>query len=162
MPYYAGIGSRETPSEILNIMNQFAIAEQANTNLILRSGAAKGADTAFARSIDQNRKEIFTAKDEIPEWAFQSVYKYHPHPMSLSDYAKRLHARNAMILLGANGDVPVDYIICWTSNGADKGGTGQAIRIGWDLGITIYNLHDKQTKLNIEECIRCQVNVNSS
>ena len=43
MVYYAGIGSRETPTEILNIFENIGFY-LAKNNFILRSGHAGGAD----------------------------------------------------------------------------------------------------------------------
>lgn len=42
---YAGIGSRETPPEVIDVMKDFAYAVAHEA--ILRSGGAPGADTAF-------------------------------------------------------------------------------------------------------------------
>jgi predicted Rossmann fold nucleotide-binding protein DprA/Smf involved in DNA uptake len=53
--YYAGIGSRETPKDICDIMTQLAI-KLANNGWVLRSGGAKGADRS------RFEKEIFYAK----------------------------------------------------------------------------------------------------
>ena len=46
MPYYAGIGSRSTPSSILSIMTILG-KTLAQNGYILRSGGAEGADKAF-------------------------------------------------------------------------------------------------------------------
>jgi len=140
--FYAGIGSRETPSDILNIMKDLAnvLSYEGYT---LRSGGAKGADTYFEFGCNGG-KEIFRPKDNIPDWAYQTVYKYHPRPMGMGGYAKRCHARNAQIVLGKDGDSPVGFVICWTKDGKATGGTGQAIRIAEDYGIPIYNLKNKE------------------
>ena len=58
--YYAGIGSRNTPNEILSLLT--SLAEQlALKGYILRSGGAKGADSAFEKGCDKvhGNKEIF-------------------------------------------------------------------------------------------------------
>lgn len=157
MQLYAGIGSRETPQDILNLMRDVAIVLQLQ-GYTLRSGAAKGADTWFEKGAGI-AKEIFTPKDQIPDWAYQTVYKYHPAPMRLSGYAKNCHARNAQILLGSDGKTPVDVVICWTKDGKDSGGTGQAIRIANDLGIPVFNLKNSdalQYTLNYIEEFRAQ------
>lgn len=142
MRHYAGIGSRKTPDEILKVMTRLGywLWQDAYT---LRSGGAAGADKAFEVGCDaaHGQKEIFTADNfDIPEWAFNTVEVYHPAPHKLSDYAWRLHARNAMILLGADGASRVNFIVCWTPNGAVTGGTGQALRIAEDYGIPVRNL----------------------
>jgi hypothetical protein len=46
LKYYAGIGSRETPSDVCSQMTELAKQLDAE-NWILRSGGAKGADSAF-------------------------------------------------------------------------------------------------------------------
>jgi cell division GTPase FtsZ len=60
---------------------------------------------------------------------------------------RKLHARNAMIVLGKNLDDPVDFIICWTPGGTGSGGTGQALRIARAYGIPVYDLGDKNGDL---------------
>lgn len=140
--YYAGIGNRETPSDILKDMTQIA-AYLSSLNYILRSGAAQGADTAFEKGAI--KKEIFIAND-CTEEAMAYSSKFHPAWDRCSDFVKRLHGRNAMILLGQNLDTPVKFVVCYTSDGLASGGTGQAIRIAQDLGIQCFNLHDKTTR----------------
>ena len=55
--YYAGVGGRETPAHVLNLMTRIA---QGLTKVggILRSGGARGADTAFEAGAG-SAKEIF-------------------------------------------------------------------------------------------------------
>ncbi len=52
--YYAGIGSREIPRGIVNIMTGISI-ELENSGYILRSGGAKGADSTFEYGV-QNKQ----------------------------------------------------------------------------------------------------------
>lgn len=143
---YAGIGARETPDNILKIMDSVASTLSSN-GYTLRSGGAKGADTYFERGCGV-KKEIFRPNGNIPDWAYKTVYKYHPRPMGMGDYAMRCHARNAQIMLGLNGDSPVDFVICWTKDGKASGGTGQAIRIAEDYGIQVYNLKNEEDLLH--------------
>ena len=57
--YYAGIGSRKTPNEVLSLIVE--IAEYfARMGFILRSGGADGADSAFAAGAF--KKQIFLPK----------------------------------------------------------------------------------------------------
>jgi len=137
MKYYAGIGSRDTPDYVLKKMKR--IAENLS-NMTLRSGGAKGADSAFESSA--NNKEIFRAEDATKE-AIELSSKYHPNWNACSDYTKKLHGRNAMIILGENLDSPVEFVICWTKGGKGQGGTGQALRIAKDYGIKVYDLGEK-------------------
>lgn len=104
---------------------------------ILRSGGAIGADTAFANGT--HLKEIFTADDAHHD-ARQMAARYHPAWERCSNYARNLHGRNCMIVLGYQLNLPVDFVICWTLKGRIQGGTGQALRIANDLGIPVLNL----------------------
>ena len=138
--YYAGIGSRATPPDILNLMSKLA-RKFSRQGYILRSGGAKGADTAFhAGVIDVcGEAEIFTVQHATPE-SLEMAEKYHPNWSACSEYAKQLHARNGMIILGRHLDNPVKFVICWTPEGKITGGTGQALRIAADYKISVRNL----------------------
>jgi hypothetical protein len=153
MKIYAGIGSRETPLDILNLMTRVAIA-LTNDNWILRSGGADGADTAFETGA--GRKEIylpwngFNGKtvDNVSyfllpetEEARDYVYDYHPSGLYLKQGPFKLMVRNTYQVLGADLRSPADVVICWTSDGKASGGTGQAMRIAKDYEIEIINLY---------------------
>ena len=147
---YCGIGSRQTPQHILGIMTK--IGESfAQKGLLLRSGGAIGADTAFERGCDvvKGKKEIFYAtnnkgiivSEEIMQQALVLAGQVHPAWHRCSDYVKRLHARNGMQILGRELNKPVDFVVCWTKDGGPTGGTGQAIRLAMSRDIKIYNLY---------------------
>lgn len=160
MMYYAGIGSRRTPSHILDRMVWWG-QRLASLGLILRSGAAPGADVAFESGCDLvgGEKEIF-----LPWKGFngsrsqlyyipQEVYEYsEPIFGSGWDYikpsVKKLMARNAQQILGMNLDQPVLFVLCYTSDGCTTrrdrskktGGTGQAIAVASTNNIPVFNL----------------------
>lgn len=155
---YAGIGSRQTPSDILLVMEDFAYAV-ALDQAVLRSGGAEGADTAFefGAVIGSGVREIYLpwsgfngltdgALHEPTVAAFQLAEHYHPGWKYLSRGAKSLIARNGHQVLGKNLDDPVSMVVCWTPDGSldgrgkKSGGTGQALRIASDRGIDVYNL----------------------
>lgn len=156
---YAGIGSRETPPEILELMKKLA-ERLGQLGFTLRSGGAKGADTAFERGVLGKHsgeiyyvdsygcfvgfdKEMNTYKAAAINAGMELFREYHPAPYRCSDYAAKLHCRNAFILLGAdlpNSPDPVDFIICWTKDGGATGGTGQALRIANAYHIPVFNL----------------------
>lgn len=140
MIHYAGIGSRQTPGNILDLMQGIG-RHMSHKGYTLRSGGARGADSAFEQFA--KLKEIFTAYDSQfhPQW-FTHASRYHPRWGKLNERAKELHARNSAIILGANLDSPVDFVVCWTADGRASGGTGQALRIAEDLKIPVYNLYD--------------------
>lgn len=149
--HYAGIGSRKTPKNILNMMTK--IAEYlANKNYVLRSGGASGADTAFEggadlkvifipwRGFNGHKCPVIALTNE----AIQMAQQYHPAPQNLSEGALKLMARNCYQVLGTNLKCPVNFVICWTPDGKASGGTGQAIRIAQDYNIKVYNLKNEE------------------
>lgn len=157
MKYYAGIGSRETPSFIQNDMMAFG-EYFANCGYTLRSGHAIGADQAFEYGCDKvsYNKEIYIAEyadeNQTPKW-YDVARIHHPTFDSLSDYVKKLHARNTPIVLGRNC-LPSEYskfILCWTKLGEPIGGTGQAIRIAKTYNIPVFNMWDKNFREKLFE-----------
>ena len=64
----------------------------------------------------------------------------HPAWNRCSPSVRKLHGRNAAILLGKTLDRPVDAVVCWSERGAVTGGTGMAIRIAQAHGIPVFNL----------------------
>lgn len=134
--FYAGIGSRETPADVLARMTRIA-TYLATLGYTLRSGGADGADTAFENG--SGTKQIFTAKDATYD-ALALAEPFHPAWHRCSEFAKKLHARNAMIVLGAALNDPVQFVVCWTKDGGATGGTGQALRMAAGYGIPEFNL----------------------
>jgi len=173
---YAGIGSRKTPLLICEVMEKLAI-KLANKDCVLRSGGARGADTAFERGCDSvlGVKQIFyidkcvqriqrqdgSILDRESNYSLNSLQeaellasKYHPNWNGLSKYIRKLHTRNVFQILGLNLNCYSNFVLCWTPDGAKTettsktGGTGQAIRIANAYGIKVYNLAD-QEDLNV-------------
>lgn len=148
--YYTGIGSRETPPRVLMEMEAIAILLEKE-GYTLRSGGAPGADEHFELCV-QN-KEIFLPWERfnnnpsnlhnVTEEAVSFSLKFHPAPERLSPAAKKLMGRNAYQVMGRGLDTPSEFVICWTKDGKDSGGTGQAIRIARHYGIPVYNLKNE-------------------
>ena len=158
---YCGIGSRETPQDVITIMEGLgkALAERGHT---LRSGAQpKGADGAFERGCDSvgGNKEIYLPwpgafrrsntepgiKTHSSQEAMDLAEKYHPNWAACSRDARLFHARNGHIALGWFLDKPADLCICWTPNASASGGTGQAIRICEAYNIPVFDLADPES-----------------
>lgn len=159
---YAGIGSRETPADICDLMRLIATVLE-DRGLTLRSGGAGGADLAFEAGTSSDRtREIF-----VPWRGFNgSTSPYYPDPRNAavtreaaeiaeaahpawdrcSDGAKRLHTRNVHQVLGLKLDSPVRFVLAWTKDGRASGGTGQAIRIAETRGIPVLNLHSRSVR----------------
>lgn len=148
---YAGIGARDTPREALEVMESIG-GYMARNKHTLRSGGAKGADTAFEVGCDryEGDKEIYlpfkgfnrnssplyeTCKD-----ARMIAKKYHPAWSNLGNLGRDFMARNVYQIIGKNFDKKVDLVVCWTIDGKVTGGTGQALRMANDLDIPIFNL----------------------
>lgn len=150
--FYTGIGSRETPFPILRLMTRIA-KRMATSGYILRSGGAKGADTAFEKGAG-DQKEIylpylgFNGSDStlLPtDEAFEMAAKFHPAWHNCNESARQFHARNCHQVLGHDLKTPTTLVICWTQAGLQGGGTGQAMRIADAHGIRIDNLADPAT-----------------
>ncbi len=150
----AGIGSRETPSVLATEMSFIGRWCLENGHWV-RSGHAEGADWFFETGAQENciaylPWDTFNAK--LISRAHKRVIKpnchtlkitkqYHPAYDSLSYGVLCLMCRNVCQVLGENLDSPVNAVVCWTKDGKDSGGTGQAIRIAVDRGIPIINMY---------------------
>ncbi len=152
---YAGIGARATPSSVLADMTVIA-GWLARTGWHLHAGGAHGADTAFAGGAPAGRRILYLPWREYnghagPDCRVLSpseldactdlAARHHPAWDRCSQAVRKLHARNAGILLGVRLDRPVDAVVCWTCDGgAVTGGTGMGIRIAGAHGIPVLNL----------------------
>lgn len=139
--FFAGIGSRETPLEICELMHDIAY-KFATLGWILRSGGADGADSAFQYGVEQfcnERSLLYKERQEIylPWIGFNDfnmdwdkgyfwidpaqnpeidklARHYHPKYENLGRGARKLIGRNGHQILGKNLDLPVQAIIAWT------------------------------------------------
>jgi len=168
--YYAGIGSRETPPEVRNTMMKISNAF-SRLHMILRSGGADGADTAFECGCVNDSKEIWLpwkgfnknpSRFYLPEdlnnphliEIAKVAREYHPRWNALSMGGKRMMMRNVIQVLGYQMDSPVEFVACWTKDGGPTGGTGQAIRIACDRGIRVYNIFHAKELEELRECYK--------
>lgn len=149
----AGIGSRGTPPEILEEMKKIG-AWCGSKQIEVRSGHADGADWAFEQGAQRfctafipwqgfNVQLKSRANLIVPFFSaelFKTVDMYHPAPERLNYGVRKIMARNACQILGVDLDESVDAVVCWTIDGRDSGGTGQALRIAAAKGIPIYNM----------------------
>jgi len=160
---YAGIGSRETPADILALMEKIAAALRLR-GFTMRSGGAAGADTAFANGTPAAQREIFLPwrsfnghtgvlakpglrgnicfdeRSAVWQQAAAIAERYHPAWERLSRGGRALQTRNSFQVLGADLESPSRFVIAWTKGGKATGGTGQAIRLAEDHTIPIINL----------------------
>ena len=153
---YAGIGSRQTPAAILELMREIG-KQHAAAGWLLRSGGADGADKAFeegCRSANGKMEKFlpwprfnnsFSDLYTVGPDALKLASQVHPAWQNLSSAAKVLHARNCYQILGSSLDDPVECVICWTPAGAVVGGTATAIKIAERYKIPVYNLGKEKT-----------------
>jgi hypothetical protein len=73
--------------------------------------------------------------------SWDSIDSYHPAPKALGYNGRKFMARTYRQVVGL-GEPDSEFVVCWTHDGTDVGGTGQAIRIAKDRGIPVYNLFD--------------------
>jgi len=164
--YFTGVGSRSTPPYVLTTMTKLAY-QLAAKGYILRSGAADGADHAFELGYINNYTErgLSTLPEIYLPWP---KFNNHPSSLWLSSFhitlqrealdiarsivkhwhncsipAKRLHTRNIFQVLGKDLRTPSQFVMCWTPNGKDVGGTRTAIVLAKQRGIEVINLGAK-------------------
>ena len=148
--HYTGIGSRETPADILVQMQRIS-RTLAGNGMVLRSGGALGADRAFERGCDLagGKKQIFipwkgfcaskSDRYDTPDDAFDIAAAIHPNWKACSRGARMLHARNVSQILGSSLKSISSFVVCW-HNGS--GGTMTAVNIAKACGIPVFNLRD--------------------
>lgn len=165
---YTGVGSRETPDDVLELMATLA-KKLAWSGWHLRSGHADGADLAFevgAHSAITEYEKVkhivgvreaaepdiflpwasfnggsaYTALVEPYADAYQMAAGFHPGWDFLSMAARKLHARNCHQVLGVELDDPSEFLVCWTPDASGSGGTGQSIRVARANKVPVYDL----------------------
>lgn len=154
--HYAGIGSRETPKDVLFWMVKIA-RRLAADGWTLRSGGAEGADSSFqcGAVLTSGPYEIFTANDATPE-AIAHAEQYHPAWHLCGEMGRKLHGRNSMIVLGRDLMVPVKMVVCWTPQAKAIGGTGQALRIAAAERIPVKNLADPEVMATVQKWLQSE------
>lgn len=165
---YTGVGSRETPPDVMAIMRALAAA-LARAGWTLRSGGAPGADTAFEdgakdvkglmeiylgwKGFNGNDSPLFISKPEAMEIAKTA----HPAWGVLSDAARKLHSRNVFQVLGFSLDKPAKMTICWTPDGCESektrrrtsGGTATAIVLAERYKVPVFNLKNEASRVRL-------------
>jgi hypothetical protein len=157
MKFYAGIGSRETPPSVLQYMTQIA-ARLEDRGYVLRSGGARGADSAFEAGV----RLIANKRIYVPWAGFngrrgENVIECgtdpsmrriaaltHPAWWRCSDAARKMHTRNVAQVLGCPPEDNADseFVVCWTPRALRSGGTGQALRIAQRHRVQVFDLAD--------------------
>lgn len=163
---YAGVGSRNTPGDVRELMQR--LAEKLSRNgWTLRSGGAAGADRAFETGARRagGRAQVFRPHhlDKLGNGAqaMRIAASLHPAWSACREFARRLHGRNAYQVLGADLKTPATFVVCWTPDGCKThaqrnrrtGGTGTAISIADRFGVPVFNLADPADRRRIERWV---------
>jgi hypothetical protein len=145
-------------------------AELARRGWTLRSGGAVGADSAFEKGAREagGRCEIYLPwpgynehadsrlVEASPE-AYDLMAQIHPVFARLPRSSRRLHARNAHQILGADLRSPVEMVLCWTPGARGRGGTGSAIRLARSRGVPVHDLADLAGRRFIAELLGLEI-----
>ena len=178
--YYTGIGSRNTPEPILELMRKVAY-KMALMGYTLRSGGAVGADTAFALGWDDacwsvtTKEYPYEAEIYLPWEGFNGqtteqygrylmdnpeaqeiVSKIHPAWNKLSKGAKALHTRNVYQVLGQDLASPSTCVIFYAEpqGTSVKGGTRTAVELAKMYSVPVFNLWDEQVQERMMDFIK--------
>lgn len=162
--FYAGIGVRATPPDVLGLMTRAAFSLMKR-GYVLRSGRAIGADSAFERGAG-SAVQIFLP---VPGWrgsastfhvgtlgaelwgrAREIAAAHHPAFAGLSRFVQDFHTLGVLQVLGPALDSPSEFVLCWTADGEASGGTGQALRIAATHGIPVFNLQRSRERAHVE------------
>ena len=171
MKWYTGIGSRDTPSDICLMMSSISIYLN-KYKYILRSGGAAGADKAFEdtlltdieiylpwKSFNGSGSEFYL--DNITKDTRDDAYKiakmfYHSNLDSALENTRKFMTRNTFQIFGQKVgelDEISKFVICWTKDGKDSGGTGQALKIARHYNVPVYNLKNKEDKADLSNLL---------
>lgn len=134
--YYTGIGSRDTPQDVLLLMRRVG-AVLGRAGWTLRSGGAKGADVAFEQGAwdVQGKRRIYLPKkgfgpmprgndphaivpdlalgQAIWDQAMEMAEPLHPAWVKMGDFDRRLMARNTFQVLGDSLRMPSTMVVCY-------------------------------------------------
>lgn len=170
MKFYTGVGSRDTPDEILHLMRSLAKV-MCDLGWTLRSGGADGADTAFHEGAMKSSLYHRVGMEIYLPWnGFNSRYKetsgsrwiptpwldnydnaltiastVHPVWEKLGRGPKALHTRNVYQVLGLDLETPSRGLFCWAppikGGPSVKGGTNTAVQLALRHDVPVFNLH---------------------
>jgi hypothetical protein len=162
----ACIGSRETPANILILMEKIG-AYLVSNGYIVSSGNANGADQAFARGANRVNSALVhlylpwptyeydkvlanntVISSQKQEWFIEAA-KHHPNWDNLKDSVRKLMARNIGIVEGSC------MVICYLNHSKPGGGgTGQGVRYARACNIPVLDLSQEKDVNRILEKIR--------
>ena len=174
---YTGVGARDCPNKMLGVMQDMAF-KLSQEGWVLRSGGARGADTAFEigalNSFSEEVPEIYLPwagfnehtstsvgviiSPHLDRWgeAQRIAQRIHPAWNKLSPAARTLHSRNCFQVLGEDLNTPSKFLVCWAktdTQGVPVGGTRTAYVLAQERCIPCFNLIFEETLCRIQRWI---------
>ena len=177
---YAGIGSRQTPQEVLDKMTEVAkyldgLGYTLQTGFTFKNKETnldeEGADKAFSDGsknkilfgpygIRKTVKGIVSAdkyNEAVTEKSSAIVKEIHPAPDRLTPGAIKLMARNTNQIFGKELNSTVDFVLFYAEETSNplrpKGGTGQAVEMARRKGIPTINMANTNWKQQLKAAI---------
>lgn len=174
MSYFTLVGSRDTPRESYEILEDMARYLAIFKGWTGRSGGADGADSALETALLKvpDKMEVYlpwtnfngrVANSRLHLIDTPTFVNYreamliaeetHPAWDRCSRGAKALHTRNVYQVLGRDLNTPSNLLICWaipTKDGV-KGGTNTAVQLAKKHGCQIINIYGKDYTAAINE-----------
>jgi hypothetical protein len=180
---YAGIGSRQTPQEVLNKMTEVAkyldglgyTLQTGFTFIDKNTGLdEEGADKAFSdgsknktlfgpysiRKTVEGIKSTDKYDEAVTEKSNAIVKEVHPAPDRLTSGAIKLMARNTNQIFGKDLNNTVDFVLFYAKETSNPlrpaGGTGQAVEMARRKGIPTINLADTDWREQLKTILSTQ------
>ena len=177
--YYTGIGSRDTPENILKFMELVGEA-MATLKYIGRSGGANGADKAFwdgfntcdkldkkfecylpwnnFNGLENSMKHVIdTTRLKNYNEAKEIMKTIHPSKGNMSRGPTAMHTRNMYQVLGLDLQTPSCVLFCYAkpdNKGSIQGGTRSAYELAKRHGIKCYNFYFQSSIDEVEKLLK--------
>lgn len=169
MKYYTGVGSRETPKDILEFIEQvgYWLAQRGYTG---RSGSAEGADKAFEKGFydylySQQTQNVSVGFEAYLPWkgfsdiqpdqyhivtpnlpnyqeAVDIVSQIHPAWNKLGRGARALHTRNVYQVLGTDLQHKSCVLFCYAQPTRNKRGIITGVKGGTNTAVQLAMQHN--------------------
>lgn len=145
--YYAAVGDQTCPSRYYDIITKITRYFESD-GYVVRTRGSKGFDEVVDESVE--RKELFvpwrgfegrTTNTYNPSQdVFDKAAEFHPRWYKLNNRVRRIMASATACVLGPDLKSRSEFVICWTPDAEQGGGTGQSIRVASYYGIPVFDL----------------------